>query len=70
MKKRSKALWNDLFVSLLMGLVGGGLVHWYAGMWELTMSVGLFLFASGMRGFSWTFFCGRFDDEDKTNGPA
>lgn len=63
MRKRSRALWNDFFISLLMGSVGGGLVHWYAGMWELTVSVGILLFASGMWDFIATFFYRRFDDE-------
>jgi len=68
MKKRSKALWNDFIVSLLMGLVGGGLIHWYAGMWELTVSVGVLLFASGMWEFIAALFYLRFDDEDAGAG--
>ena len=67
MGKRSRALWNDFFISLLMGSVGGGLVHWYAGMWELTVSVGILLFASGMWDFIATLFYRRFDDEGQSS---
>ena len=66
MRKRVRALWSELFISLLIGFMGGGLIHWYAGMWELTVSVGVILFAGGMRNFIATLFYFRFDDEGES----